>query len=108
MNYHADDSFRTYPSKISILHGITMPIAGGDTIWVDMEKAYAGLSTPMQAFIDGLTAEHTLMKSFGMGILKKYGAKAVENMMKRNPAVVHPLVRVHPETGRKCIYANDC
>jgi taurine dioxygenase len=84
-----------------------MPAAGGDTIWVDMEKAYAALSAPMQAFLDGLTAEHSLLKSFGMNILKQYGAKAVENMLKRNPPAVHPLVRVHPDTGRKSIYANE-
>lgn len=107
VNFHADDSFRTYPSKFSILHGIDMPVAGGDTIWVDMEKAYAALSEPMKKFIDGLTAEHNLLKSFGMGILKQYGAKAVENMLKRNPPAVHPLVRVHPDTGRRSIYANE-
>jgi taurine dioxygenase len=107
VNYHADDTFRTYPSKFSILRGIRMPVAGGDTIWVDMEKAYDALSAPMKAFIDGLSCEHNLLKSFGMGILKQYGAKAVEDMMKRNPPAVHPLVRVHPETGRRCIYANQ-
>lgn len=107
VNFHADDTFRTYPSKFSILHGMDMPLAGGDTIWVDMEKAYAALSAPMKAFLDGLTAEHNLVKSFGMGILKQYGAKAVENMMKRNPPTTHPLIRVHPDTGRKSIYANE-
>jgi taurine dioxygenase len=107
VNFHADDSFRTYPSKFSILHGIDMPVAGGDTIWVDMEKAYAALSGPMKTFLDGLTAEHNLVKSFGLGILKQYGAKAVENMMKRNPPAVHPLIRTHPDTGRKSIYANE-
>ena len=107
VNFHADDSFRTYPSKFSILHGIDMPKAGGDTIWADMEKAYAALSAPMQAFLDGLTTEHSLMKSFGMGILRQYGVQALGNMMKRNPPTIHPLIRVHPETGRKSIYASE-
>ena len=106
VNFHADDTFRTYPSKFSILHGINMPAAGGDTIWVDMEKAYAALSEPMKVFLDGLTAEHNLLKSFGMGILKQYGAGAVEKMLKRNPPAVHPVIRCHPETGRKSIYVN--
>jgi len=107
VNFHADDTFRTYPSKFSILHGIRMPAAGGDTIWVDMEKAWAALSQPMQAMLEGLTAEHSLLKSFGMGILRQYGAGAVDKMLKRNPPAVHPLVRRHPETGRKSIYVNQ-
>lgn len=107
VNWHADDTFRTYPSKFSILRGLDMPLAGGDTIWVDMEKAYAALSAPMQAFLEGLTAEHNLLKSFGMGILKQYGATAVGNMMKRNPPAVHPVIRTHPETGRRSIYVNQ-
>jgi taurine dioxygenase len=107
VNWHADDTFRTYPSKFSILRGINMPLAGGDTIWVDMEKAYDALSAPMKAFLEGLTAEHNLLKSFGIGILKQYGATAVENMIKRNPPAVHPVIRMHPETGRKSIYVNQ-
>ena len=107
VNFHADDSFRSHPSKFSILHGIDMPLAGGDTIWADMEKAYAALSAPMQAFLDGLTTEHSLMKSFGMGILKQYGSKALDNMMKRNPPTIHPMIRVHPDTARKSIYASE-
>ncbi len=107
INFHADDSFRTYPSKFSILYGIDMPPAGGDTIWVDMEKAYDALSTPMKSFLEGLSAEHNLLRSFGLNILKQYGAKAVENMLKRNPPAVHPVIRAHPETGRKSIYVNE-
>ena len=107
VNYHSDDSYRDYPSRMSILRGLTMPIGGGNTIWCDMEKAYAGLSKPMQEFLEGFTAEHTLSKNFGQGILEGGGAKAYEDMMKRNPPVVHPVVRRHPETGRKCLYVNQ-
>jgi len=104
VNYHTDDIFRDYPSRMSILRGLTMPTGGGNTIWCDMEKAYASLSKPMQKFLEGLTAEQTLSKNFGAGILEGGGAKAYEDMMKRNPPVVHPVVRRHPETGRKCLY----
>ncbi len=107
VNYHSDDSYRDYPSRMSILRGLTMPIGGGNTIWCDLEKAYASLSEPMQQFLEGLTAEHTLSKDFGQGILEGAGAKAYENMMKRNPPVIHPVVRTHPETKRKCLYVNQ-
>ncbi|WP_446831835.1 TauD/TfdA family dioxygenase [Candidatus Foliamicus sp.] len=107
VNYHTDDSFRDYPSRMSILRGLTMPLGGGNTIWCDMEKAYASLSEPMKSFLEGLTAEHSLAKNFGAGILESGGAKAYEDMMKRNPPVRHPVIRVHPETGRKCLYVNQ-
>ncbi len=107
VNYHSDDSYRDYPSCMSILRGLSMPIGGGNTIWCDMEKAYASLSKPMQEFLEGLTAEHSLAKSFGEAILTEGGGKAYEDMMKRNPPVFHPVVRKHPETGRKCLYVNQ-
>ena len=107
VNYHADDSFRDYPSKLSILRGLKMPLGGGNTIWCDMEKAYASLAKPLQAFLETLTAEHTLAKSFGESFLEDGGAAAYETMMKRNPPVVHPVVRKHPDTGRKCLWVNQ-
>lgn len=107
VNFHADDSFRDYPSKLSILRGLTMPQGGGNTIWCDMEKAYDSLSEPMKAFLEGLNCEHNLDKTFGRGILEGAGAQAWEDMMKRNPPTVHPLIVTHPETGRKSIYASQ-
>jgi taurine dioxygenase len=107
VNYHADDSFRDYPSKMSILRGLDVPPGGGNTIFCDMEKAFDTLSEPMKVFLEGLTCEHNLDKTFGRGILDGGGGKAWEDMMKRNPPAIHPLVVRHPETGRKCLYANE-
>ncbi|ARN73225.1 TauD/TfdA family dioxygenase [Oceanicoccus sagamiensis] len=107
VNYHADDSFRDYPSKMSILRGLKMPQGGGNTIWVDMEKAFDTLSEPMKKFLEGLSCVHNLDKTFGRGILEGAGAQAWEDMMKRNPPATHPLVITHPETGRKSIYASQ-
>lgn len=107
VNYHADDSFRDYPSKMSILRGLNMPAGGGNTIWVDMEKAFDTLSAPMKLFLEGLSCIHNLDKTFGRGILEGAGAQAWEDMMKRNPPATHPLITTHPETGRKSIYASQ-
>lgn len=107
VNFHSDDSFRDYPSKYSILRALKVPDHGGDTIWVDMEKAFDALSPAMQAFLEGLTAEHTVGTELGLNILRQGGGKAYDDMMRRNPPVTHPLIVTHPETGRKCIYASE-
>ncbi|MEZ5566316.1 MAG: TauD/TfdA family dioxygenase [Gammaproteobacteria bacterium] len=107
VSFHSDDSFRDYPSKFSVLRALDVPEQGGDTIWVDMEKAWEALSPAMQWFMDGLTVEHTVGTDLGLTILRQAGGKAWDDMMRRNPPVIHPLVVTHPETGRKCIYASE-
>jgi taurine dioxygenase len=107
VNFHSDDSFRDYPSKYSILRALKVPDNGGDTIWVDMEKAFAALSPVLQKFLEGLTAEHTVGTELGLNILRQAGGKAYDDMMRRNPPVTHPLIVTHPETGRKCIYVSE-
>jgi len=104
VNYHSDDTFRDYPSKLSILRALATPPGAGNTIWCDMEKAYDALSQPLKDMIDGLDCVHDLDKTFGKVILEGAGAKGWEDMMKRNPPATHPVAPVHAETGRKCIY----
>jgi taurine dioxygenase len=107
VSFHSDDSFRDYPSKYSILRALKVPDTGGDTIWVDMEKAFEALSPALQGFLAGLTAEHTVGTELGLNILRQAGGKAYDDMMRRNPPVTHPLIVTHPETGRRCIYASE-
>ncbi|WP_101759924.1 TauD/TfdA family dioxygenase [Oceanicoccus sp. KOV_DT_Chl] len=107
VNYHADDTFRDYPSKMSILRALETPAGAGNTIWVDMEKAFNTLSEPMKEFLQGLSCIHNLDKSFGRGILEGAGGQAWDDMMKRNPPATHPLIVTHPETGRKSIHASQ-
>lgn len=107
VNYHADDTFRTYPSKLSILRGLKMPAGGGNTIWTDMEKSFKALSEPMQVFLEGLSCIHNLDKTFGRAILEAGGGEAWDRFMKENPPVTHPLIVTHAETGRKSIYASQ-
>jgi taurine dioxygenase len=107
VNFHHDDSFHRYPTKMSILRSIEVPAHGGDTIWVDMEKVFAALSQPMQEFLEGKTCEHSLSKGFGRSMLEESSGATFDKMMLRNPPHDHPLVIRHPQTGNKSLYVNE-
>src|SRR4051794_4512316 len=95
--WHSDVSWREVPSLASILRSIEVPDVGGDTMWVDMGAAYDGLPRSVRGRIDGLVAVHDFTHSFGRGMEPDQLAK----MQEQYPAVEHPVVRTHPETGRK-------
>lgn len=76
---------------------------GGDTTWANLAAAYAGLSAPLRAFVDTLRAEHRL----GVGYQPRPGDDAyVRHLLHHQTATVHPLVRVHPETGERVLFVN--
>ena len=106
INWHSDNSFTEYPQKCSALYAIQVPHKGGDTAWANMYLAYEHLSAAMRGFLDGLTAIHDLVEIMGPGILKRYGPERWQSFRDRTPPVEHPVVRTHPETGRKCLYVN--
>jgi taurine dioxygenase len=87
--WHTDVTFSERPPVMSILNMVTSPAVGGDTMWSNQYAAYEALSAPMRELLDGLTAVHTA---------RVYGHP--ENRAE------HPAVRVHPETGRRCLYVN--
>jgi len=84
------------------------PAVGGDTLWSNMVAAYAGLSTRLQRFLDGLTASHDFAKSFPPD---RFAAPAEQAQWQqtraRHPPVIHPVVRTHPTTGEKCLFVNS-
>jgi len=107
VNFHHDDSFHKYPSKMSILRALEVPAHGGDTVWVDMEKVFASLSQPLQDFLEGKTGEQSLAKGFGRSMLEESSGVSFDKMMLRNPPHDHPLVIRHPQTGNKSLYVNE-
>lgn len=107
VNMHCDDTFKEIPSKCSLLYGVDMPQAGGDTIWVNTEAAYAALSDPMQKMLDGLTCVHDLADKFGLNSWGYPDHKVRMKIAEHYPPVEHPVIRVHPESGRKSIYVNE-
>ncbi len=100
-NWHTDDSFMAKPSALTALYGIEVPSVGGDTQFANMYAAYEALPAEERAYLDTLRAVH-MMKPDRPG-LNRTRTIAPEILAARPPST-HPVVRTHPETGRKAIY----
>lgn len=102
-SFHSDGSWREEPSKASILRCVECPPTGGDTIWVDMVRAYADLPDAIRAKITGLRARHSIEATFGavLPIEKRHALAGTY------PDAEHPVVRTHPETGEQILYVNS-
>ena len=106
VDWHHDNSFVKVPQRCSFLYAVQVPRAGGDTVWVNTVKVFESLSKPMQQLLEGLTAIHDVIDIMGPALLKQSGPKVWQDARERNPAVEHPVVRIHPDTGEKCLYIN--
>jgi len=100
--WHSDLTYEPQPSMGSVLYGIEVPDFGGDTLFASTAHAFETLSEPMQKMLEGLTAEHQFGHAFRAGI--NAAARPDDPDLK---SVVHPVVRVHPESGRKCLFVNE-
>jgi len=101
-NWHSDVTWRPEPSLGSILRAVELPPLGGDTLWADMGKAYDLLDDATKELIDDRTATHDYASAFGRG----QPVEVQDKMRAQHPTVEHPVVRTHPETGRKTLYVN--
>jgi len=110
-SWHTDNTFFERPSAITVLHGVVVPPVGGDTLFASMERAWEGLSAPMKRFLEPLSAVHSARPAFDpkvTGTAKYEGKAAIKYRMSDAvyAEVVHPVIRTHPETGRKSIFVN--
>ena len=96
-NWHTDVSCEEAPPMGSMLYLTEVPATGGDTMFSSMYAAYDALSRPMQRFLEGLTAVHD-----GAKVWTKYGMAPSRPFARTE----HPIVNVHPETGRKLLFVN--
>lgn len=107
--WHTDVTFMKRPPLGSILRAVTLPPTGGDTNWADLELAYESLSPAVQRLADSLDAVHDGNREFGYYLAqRRQGRGSVwegETVTSLEP-VVHPVVRVHPETGRRSLFVN--
>ena len=101
--YHTDHSNDARPPKATVLHAVTLPDHGGDTQYVNMHQAYETLPAAIREKIADLQAIHVYQNSHSTRKLMGLPDAAKERVPN---AVLHPIVRTHPETGRKSIYIN--
>lgn len=101
-HWHSDDSYKAVPCALTALYGVTVPESGGDTQFVNMYAAYDDLPEAMKRHIAHLRVAHTYDSSRKGTRIAKLRPEEAETV----PAVTHPLVRTHPETGRPALYMN--
>ena len=104
--WHSDVTWRLEPSLGSVLRALEVPEVGGDTLFADMYAAYEGLSDEVKTKIEGKSAIHDF-ENFRRGLRKNGKSEAeIEEYNTKYPPAEHPVVRAHPETGRKGLYVN--
>ena len=101
--WHADDTYMASPGIGTVLRIGEVPSIGGDTIFADMAAAYDNLDDEMKARIAGLAATHDCGPY--AAVTPHYQHHLAE-IASRYPPVDHPVVRTHPETGRKTLFVN--
>ena len=101
-SWHSDGQYLERPTAGSMLHAREVPPEGGDTLFANMYAAYAALAETTRARIEGLRVVHSRVETHP--ILFPSWAPLTEEEKAAMPDVAHPLVRTHPETGRKAIY----
>ena len=101
--FHTDHSNHPTPPKATMLFPVSLPSSGGDTQYVNMHEAYDDLPAATKERIDGLKAVHVYLSKYSPRELRPLSEDSARQVP---PPGVHPLVRTHPENGRKALYLN--
>ena len=97
--WHSDATWLEHPPRASMLQAVELPAVGGDTLFASAALAFANLSAPVREMVDALTAAH----HGGVPLTK--AANRVSVVIPEDE-VVHPVVRVHPGSGKRCLFVN--
>ena len=108
--WHSDWSFQPCPPSGTILHSKVVPPIGGDTLYTDCRRAWDALSDTMKSMLEGLRVIHSASFAYGpRGVLARDAHQRTMKIVVSEEAEkteTHPLIRTHPVTGRKSIFAN--
>jgi taurine dioxygenase len=110
--WHTDFSFLEEPPMASIFYALEVPGHGGDTLWINMYEAYEALSDGMKRMLHGLRAMHS-GRPYGVtgAPPKDLRTSRSIGIERNNPEadreIAHPVVRLHPESGRKALFVNS-
>lgn len=106
--WHSDLSYSEKPVMGTMLHARQLPSVGGDTMFASMFAAYDALSKPMQTFLEGLTAVHDYSRAYDVFFSRFPERPPLSAEAKAKvPPVRHPVIRTHPESGRKVLFVNE-
>lgn len=100
--WHTDVTAAVNPPAASILRGVDIPPYGGDTQWTDLEAAYQSLSESLRWYLDTLVGEHRFTAPEGSQAKDSF----VQQVKSRELVSHHPLVRIHPESGRRSLFVS--
>ncbi|MGE3606427.1 MAG: TauD/TfdA dioxygenase family protein [Lautropia sp.] len=104
--WHADETFRRAPPLATVLRARVLPAYGGDTVFSSMTAAYTGLSEPMKRYIHGMEALHDFKPWRGLFTSSEKHQKKLAELEREFPMTWHPVVRVHPVSGRRILNVN--
>jgi len=107
-SWHSDTTYLAKPPAATLLYALETPAYGGDTLFANMYAAYEALSEAMRAVLDGLVGVNSAALKYGGGRSKMHsqigGMKVHDTEQAEEYEAEHPVVRTHPETGRKALY----
>lgn len=101
--WHSDLAYREEPSLGSMLYAVELPDRGGNTGFANMYKAYDALPPHLKEAVEGRRGLFLAGRTNAKRRFKRALSQAQKD---RTPPVMHPIIRTHPETGRKCVFAN--
>ncbi|MEO8808275.1 MAG: TauD/TfdA family dioxygenase [Burkholderiaceae bacterium] len=106
--WHSDLSYKEHPSLGSMLHAQELPATGGDTLFANMHRAWDTLPVPLRVAVEGLKAEHTYLAKYAeLQKRSPWRPDLSDEQKAQVRPVFHPVVRTHPETGRKALFVSE-
>jgi taurine dioxygenase len=106
--WHSDLSYKERPSLGSMLHAQELPAEGGDTLFANMHLAYDTLPAPLRHAIQGRRAEHSYLAKYEeLRARSQWRPKLSDEQVAQVEPVDHPIVRTHPESGRKALFVSE-
>jgi taurine dioxygenase len=106
LQWHSDQSYMLTPATGAALYALELPPEGGETFWVDLRAAYAGLPRPLRAQVTGKRGVFDYAKRLA-GYGRAADQQISEEARRLTPPVTHALVRAHPETGDRSLYLDS-
>jgi taurine dioxygenase len=106
--WHSDLSYKAVPSLGSMLHAQELPAQGGDTLFANQHSAWETLPRHLQRAIEGASAEHSYLARYAeLQQRNPWRPNLTQAQIDEVAPAVHPIVRIHPETGRRALFVSE-